>query len=151
MRDYKLLGLISYISIVIAVFFDAMSDGMRNSGDEYFLNWHTSKAISMMFYFVAVCSYIAKEFTLNEKFYYKGFAIMCIIMLVEFVGIRFCIFNYVHNYFFGVNIFYIGKTSFIDSMYLKYIVNYFPPTFVMMFKFFIFTVLFIRISSLFKN
>ncbi len=146
MKKFKIFGLISLLSVVLAVFFDAVSDATRNN-DNFLINWHTSEVLNMLFYFSAICFYIAKELVIQERFTFRSYALTCAIMLLEFAFMRFVLFDYIHNYFFNVNIFYVGNTSFIDQLYLKYIANFFPPSFLLMLRLFIFIVLIVRITS----
>lgn len=151
MKTEKFYGLIAFVSLVLGVLFDGMSDGLMNAHNNA-VNWHTAEVFSMVFYFVAICCYIAKELYIQSSFTFKSYCKTCLIMLGLFALTRFSLFDYVHNYFFNVNIFYVGSTSFIDKMYVNYVAKFFPPAFLLMLRLFIFIILFFRITDiLYKN
>lgn len=144
------MKIITFLLIVCAVFFDGMADGLRNAMRND-INWHWVEIASMISYALAMLTYLYAKIRNVVHLYFRNYAIMCGIMIIEFVAVRFALFDYVHNYFFDVNMLYVGNTSFIDKFYMDYISVIFPPAFLLMLKLFIFIVIFIRITEIFYH
>jgi hypothetical protein len=150
-----LLGISIFIIACFAVFLDGMGEGIRNNINDSRTIWHAYNGFSMLFYAVSFLLMIYQRTPVSElmikKFRFTDYLKKCGYCLLLLIGLRFAVFDYVHNYFFGVNIFYVGETSFLDKIYANYILQFFPPVFLFILKIFIFIILFFEISLVLKK
>lgn len=149
MKKKKLFGIVIFIVAIASVYFDAMSDGIRNYDSTRSI-WHLYKATGLLLYAITfmLMVYQTTFYYFNIKTNLRLFFRDLVNCLAYIMLLRFALFDYIHNWYFKVNMMYVGNSATLDIFYNKLVAFWFPPSALFTLKIAIFVFLFFKITMI---